>query len=408
MYAILRSTVIGRIDQRSKSIMRTTPLLPIAVGFILGVVIDERFDLGTAAYAIACFSSAAFALKTRRRPVLTLMWVVLGSGCVGCMLHVGAARTRSASSVAHIVDVDNRIVRIRGDVVNLPRLFSARDYAFERWSYRSERTSFLLDANAVETTNGFTPVDGRIRVTVDEAILDLSQGERVEVFGRLYRLRSPRNPGSFDSASYYRRQGIDTGLTCDHRENVKRINPSNARGRHGIISRLGAHARGLLVDDLAPSDEGEASLLQAMILGHRSRLDRKLNEIFIRAGCVHFLAVSGVHVLIVILFARTLLRLLGTGRVTSILGLMMVVVLYALIAEPRPPILRATILALLYCISRLRLKSSQSCGSGSFRRHAAVLQHGPCPLQRFHANHGATSPKRPTPCPADPSVCHSQ
>ncbi len=340
--------------------MRAAPLLPVAVGLILGIVMDERFDLGAAAYAGVFLVSAAIGLVKRHRPILALAWVVLGSTYVGGMLHVRAARTHSASNVAHIADADSRIVRLRGVVVSAPRIASAADYAFTRWSYRSERTVFLLDAKAIEATSGFTPLDGRIRVTVNEVILDLRQGERVEVFGRLYEFRSPQNPGSFDWGSFHRRHGIDAGLSCDQRENVVRLDPADARGRRGVISRLAARARGLLVDDLAPGDEGEASLLQAMILGQRSRVDRKLNDIFIRAGCVHFLAVSGVHVLIVMLFARTLLRLLGVGRVTSILGMMGVVVLYALIAEPRPPILRATIMAVFYGLSRLLGRSGAS------------------------------------------------
>ena len=346
------------VAERSWRVMRSAPLLPIAVGLILGIVFDERFDLGAAAYAVVFLASSALALVKRHRPVWALAWVVVGSGCVGGMLHIRTARTHSASNVAHIADVHSRIVRLRGMVVNEPRTTSTPDYAFTRWSYRSERTVFLFDAKAVEATSGFIPIDGRIRVTVNEAILDLHQGERVEVFGRLYRFRSPQNPGSFDWGSFHRRHNIDAGLSCDQRENVVRLDPADARGRRSVISRLGVRARGLLVDDLAPGDEGEASLLQAMILGQRSRVDRKLNDIFIRAGCVHFLAVSGVHVLIVMLFTRTFFRLLGVGRVTSILGMMGVVVLYALIAEPRPPILRATIMAVAYCLSRLLGRSS--------------------------------------------------
>ena len=85
-----------------------------------------------------------------------------------------------------------------------------------------------------------------------------------------------------------------------------------------------------------------------MILGHRSRLDRRINELFIRAGCIHFLAVSGVHVVIVMFFVRMIcLTLFAPPRITAWVMLLSIV-LYVLVAEPRPPILRAGMLASLY------------------------------------------------------------
>ncbi len=90
-----------------------------------------------------------------------------------------------------------------------------------------------------------------------------------------------------------------------------------------------------------------------MILGHRSRLDRRLNEIFIKAGCIHFLAVSGVHVVIVMFFVRLVCRaFMAPPRVTTWV-MLIAVCTYAAVAEPRPPILRATVIAVLYCVARL-------------------------------------------------------
>ncbi len=109
----------------------------------------------------------------------------------------------------------------------------------------------------------------------------------------------------------------------------------------------------MLTDDLATGAAEEASLLEAMVLGHRSRLDRRLNEIFIQAGCIHFLAVSGVHIVIVMFFARLLCRaFMAPPRVTTWV-MLIAVCTYAAVAEPRPPILRATVIASLYCVSRL-------------------------------------------------------
>jgi competence protein ComEC len=90
-----------------------------------------------------------------------------------------------------------------------------------------------------------------------------------------------------------------------------------------------------------------------MVLGHRSRLDRRLNEVFIKAGVVHFLAVSGTHVLVVMSFVWLVGRMLGRSRRQCAWMMIVAVCAYALIAEPRPPILRATVITLLLCASIL-------------------------------------------------------
>ncbi len=109
----------------------------------------------------------------------------------------------------------------------------------------------------------------------------------------------------------------------------------------------------MLTDDLATGAAEEASLLEAMVLGHRSRLDRRLNDIFIRAGCIHFLAVSGVHVVIVMFLVRLACRAFMASPRVSTWAMLLAVCIYAAIAEPRPPILRAAVIASLYCVSRL-------------------------------------------------------
>ncbi|MFQ5496006.1 MAG: ComEC/Rec2 family competence protein, partial [Phycisphaerae bacterium] len=107
----------------------------------------------------------------------------------------------------------------------------------------------------------------------------------------------------------------------------------------------------MLTDDLPAASDERAGLLDAIVLGHRSRLGRGLNEIFIRAGCAHFVAVSGLHLAIPMSFVWWLGRRLTLSKSRCAWFMLAVVWAYATIAEPRPPILRAAIVATLYCIS---------------------------------------------------------
>ena len=71
------------------------------------------------------------------------------------------------------------------------------------------------------------------------------------------------------------------------------------------------------------------------ILGRRQAIDPRLNEAFRDAGCMHFLAVSGLHVGILALFIWWLAQLLGLSLRSSTALTMAVTVVYALLVDPR-------------------------------------------------------------------------
>lgn len=333
--------------------MHTAPLFPVAAGLIVGIVLDGRIQPSVFVYVVLFALISALVLIRRIRALIGPLLVFTASLCVGGVLHLAAARTIPASSIERYTGETRRIARVRGVVVSEPRILDIPPSPFARWSYGSQRTAFLLKTESIEGLSGDIPVTGRIRVTVGEAVLDLRENEHVEVFGWLYRFQPPRNPGSFDWSSFYRRQGVVAGLQCNHRENVQRLDAEPLVQGHDFVTWLRTTVRGMLTDDLATGTDEEASLLEAMVLGHRSRLDRRLNDVFIRAGVVHFLAVSGTHVVVVMSFVWFVGRIFQRNKRQCAWLMMLTVCAYALIAEPRPPILRATVIAVLFCASLL-------------------------------------------------------
>lgn len=353
------------------SITQSAPLFPVAIGMIGGIILDRSYSGNLWLYALALVGiSAVFAIRKARTAAGPLL-LLIAAMFVGAALHGQAMASASTSGLALSAGNARQLIRVCGVVASQPRLLDPPPQPFTRWTYARERTVFQLDAKAVGTCeqasagrDASTRVSGRVRVSVAEAVLDLREGETIEVFGWLYPLRSPSNPGAFDWATFSRRQGVVASIYCDHRENVRRMTGSDTttRARHSheqadrggsLITRLRSKARALLTDDLVDGAEDEASLLEAMILGHRSRLDRRINELYIRAGCIHFLAVSGIHVVIVMFFVRMICLTLFASPRTTAWVMLLSIVFYVLLAEPRPPILRAGVLASLYCISLL-------------------------------------------------------
>lgn len=334
--------------------LHLAPLLPAAVGLVMGIALDHAVTPLAWSYSPALTLAAAavvwpgFIRGTAGRAIV----VATAALACGGVIHQTATRILADDSVARFVQEPAQLARIHGRVASPPQLIPKPDTPFAQWSFRGDRTAFLLDTSRIEGIGSPVAISGGIRVTVREPLLDLRMGEPVEVFGWLYGLRPPQNPGAFDWARFQRRQGVVAGFICEHRESVRRLDPAFA-GTRSLFDRLRAFVRGLLTADLLNHQAEEASLLEAMVLGHRSQLDRRLNEVFTQAGCIHFLAVSGTHVMILLSFVWFAGRLVGLTRRRCAWVTLVAIVAYMVIAEPRPPILRAGLMGMLFCVSLL-------------------------------------------------------
>jgi len=105
-------------------------------------------------------------------------------------------------------------------------------------------------------------------VTVREPVFDLYCGDRIRIFGRLYKPQAPSNPGQFDWALAKRRQGIHAGLTCKYPEAITK-EPSPGSAWRRWQSRLRLEAKFLLLDDVLENQLDRQALLSAMLLGQR-------------------------------------------------------------------------------------------------------------------------------------------
>mgnify|MGYP005839946419 CR=1 FL=1 len=106
-----------------------------------------------------------------------------------------------------------------------------------------------------------------------------------------------------------------------------------------------------LFQNLFTSDD--ALIAKGLILGGSSGLSKDLKIIFARAGVLHILAVSGLHIGFLITFLGAILLFLPISRKLKFLLIMVALLFYAFLTGFRPSVLRASLMALFFGVSFL-------------------------------------------------------
>ncbi|AWX44000.1 ComE operon protein [Flagellimonas maritima] len=160
------------------------------------------------------------------------------------------------------------------------------------------------------------------------------------IFSSVKTIAPPLNPHQFNYKKYLEKQGIYHQIQGDPEAITLKDKAScTLRG-------LAANLRERIILKLKKEDFGkdELGVIQALLLGQRSDIPEETYNSYIDAGAVHILAVSGLHVGILLLLLQFLLSPLEWVPKGRTLKLALIVILlwsYAFVAGLSPSILRA-------------------------------------------------------------------
>ena len=301
-------------------------------------------ELAAAAHAVpyvAVASSAAGALvaallwQRRRRPALLVAATLAAFG-------IGAARCRAVlypslppHHVAHLELPAHTTLVAR--VVTPP----------ER---RRRQTVLVVEAEQVAEAGVLRPAEGRVRLAVRRPARRWQYGDRLRATTTLRLPRNFENPGHFDWVGHLVRRGVHVTASVWESSAVRRL-PAERRGLRFRLERWRARVSALIA---ATVPEPSGALLQALVLGDQGGVRAELREAFTRAGVVHVLSVSGLHVALVAAAAfgvayRVLSRsegllLAAPVRALATLVALVPVALYTMLSGLGLPVLRAAVM----------------------------------------------------------------
>ncbi len=236
----------------------------------------------------------------------------------------------------------------------------------ERNGGASPRPRIYLDVERALIQGVEVPMTGVVRITLASRLKKIPEiGDKLLI--RRVRLRPPerfKNPGAFDYREFLRLRGVHA-VGYSGVNNVHLLEAKEKWGGWRLLfrfrERMSAHMQ-------AVYPERAAGLIEAMTIGLREGIDLELKDAFRRSGAAHLLAISGLHVgFIAAFFFFTLQGLLRrlppkffplhpfvlTPSKLAALGVIPLVILFALLSGARISTVRATIMIVTYLLTRL-------------------------------------------------------
>lgn len=165
--------------------------------------------------------------------------------------------------------------------------------------------------------------------------------EEIIVFTKMKQNLKPKNPFTFNYANFLKDKGIYAQIQLKKSEiTARKMGKSTLKGwteklRNTIILKL--KENNLTQDELA--------IIEALLLGKRTSIRKELNMGYQNAGASHILAVSGLHVGIIMILLSLLLHPLTyfkKGKVIKAVAVVLLLWIFAIIAGLSASVVRAT------------------------------------------------------------------
>lgn len=351
------SDVANGQSNQGEAARRFAPLVVVLPALAAGILVDRYLPLSAwtwlAGGGISLLGWLLFWLRSHTR---ISSWILLGAvACAGAARHHGHWNLYPADELGRAADDAPRPLCLQAVALTSPRRVAAPPENPLRTRPMGERSRLLVEVQAVRDGTTWRAASGRAELYVDGHVLGVRAGDRLQVFALFSRPPLPLNPGDFDPAWYRRCDRQFVQLEGHFPDAVRVLATGRVWNWRRALALLRDPCHDLLWSYLR---ERQAGLASALLLGGREHMDWERTEAFVTTGTVHLLAISGVHVGILAYGFWWVARLLALRRRVAIGSVMTFVTAYALLTDAGPPVVRAAILVVAYCLARLAARRS--------------------------------------------------
>ncbi len=312
-------------------------LLPLIAGILLGWYVAIPFWFSIVAIGCAlCF--LLFFLWRKKQYSFSSLFIVLLIFLFGILKISYEKRFVPSEDISNFIN-PNREVTLTATIVDQPNI-------------RSKRIQFTAEVESLTYLSAHEYTDGEILVTILREKKSgrtkekkYGYGDKILLKGFLEHPPHARNPGEFDFANYLRLNNITATFFVKKDSNVTVLHNDGNWFLYNIIfpSRTWMSRQ---LDYYIGGDEG--NFLKGLILGDRSEIEREAKEVFINAGVMHILAVSGSNVLFIVLIFSSVFTALRFPKLLSYIALIILLVAYIFLTGESASVIRAVVMGLIF------------------------------------------------------------
>lgn len=219
-----------------------------------------------------------------------------------------------------------------------------------------EQNTLILSINSIlKPTKNYTKYEARVlqinntnttgkllfHIKKDSLVNTLEIGQILFTNANIFKIDSPKNPFQFSYKDYLENRQIYTQIYTSF-EDIKILN-KRKRSIYSVAGSFRKRVINTLIDKGLKGDE--LAVIKALLLGERNQISSSLREDYVAAGAIHILAISGLHIGIIMALLSFILKpllFLKRGKNIRLVLIILALWIYAIIAGLSPSILRAT------------------------------------------------------------------
>lgn len=237
-------------------------------------------------------------------------------------------------------------------VTSPPKIMTLRGYLTKDPIAKPGKIELIIESLTLRDGKRMKPIRGKVLVSVyQDKPIHFHYGDVLLVTGQLQRPKGRRNPGGFDYRATLARKDIHTILLASKLSPIQRT--GEIRGSYILRKVIYPVRRYVLQTINKTMSQSTRPLLRALLIGEKGNIPPELRDSFAKAGIMHVLAVSGLHVGFVLIILTTVLGLLRIPYPARVLLIILGLIFYVLLTEAKDPVVRAAIMAGVYLVGTL-------------------------------------------------------
>ena len=328
--------------------LRYQPLISVAAFALGGIALDRVWPWEIAAWlGLGLFGLIGWWLCFRRNQETAAAYgVLLAVASLGGAWHHAWWHYYPADDLGRAADEAGGPLYLEAVATSGTRPSPAPPRDPLRAIQENDSTYLYVRILAVRNGRAWQPASGATRLHVEGHLLGVEAGDRLRIVGRMFAPGPQLNPGQWDGATFYRGDRQRFLLAAGFPNSVRVVEKGKEWSIERSLASLRTHFHDVLWSRLSYS---RAGLATALLLGAREQLDEQRTGAFFSTGTIHILAISGMHIALLAWVFFAAARSGFWPRRTMLLLIASMAVIYTLITDAEPPVMRAAILVVLLC-----------------------------------------------------------